>query len=55
MKRRTHAPRPQTAPTTPPSRREDRTGRPAKGRKLAMPPAPQPIPQNTRRGKGVYK
>lgn len=46
----TRAPRAQTMPSTPPNRAEKGTARPSKSAKLAMPPAPQPVPQVTRRG-----
>jgi len=47
------APKRQTMPSTPPSKKEAGTAKPAKGRKVQMPPAPQPIAQNTSRKKGV--
>lgn len=47
------APKRQAMPSTPPSRAEKGTSRPSKKAKLQMPPAPQPVPQNVRRSKGV--
>lgn len=49
------APKFQTKPSTPPSRAESKTGRPARGRKMEMPPAAQPVPQNVKRKVGVKK
>jgi len=49
------APKRQAMPSTPPSKKEMGTSRPAKGRKVEMPPKPQPHPQNTNRKKGVRK
>jgi len=49
------APGAQTRPSTPTDKREAGTSRPAVGRKLEMPPPPQPAPQNVTRGKGVVK
>lgn len=39
------APIEQTRPSTPPDPRESGTSRPVAGRKLEMPPQPQPVPQ----------
>lgn len=47
------APKRQTMPSTPPSKAEAKTSRPAAGRKVEMPPAPQPHPQNTKRKRGA--
>lgn len=43
----------QKVPSTPPSKAESKTARPSASRKMQMPPAPQPVPQNTKRKKGV--
>lgn len=54
MKTKKHmAPKRQTMPDTPPSKKEMATSRPANGRKVQMPPKPQPVAQNTNRKKGV--
>ena len=47
------APKRQRMPSTPPNRAEKGTGKPSKMAKMQMPPAPQPVPQNTKRSKGV--
>ena len=43
----------QKMPSTPPSKAEKGTSKPSSSRKMEMPPAPQPVPQNVKRKKGV--
>lgn len=43
----------QKMPSTPPSKAEAKTSRPARVPKVEMPNKPQPVPQNTKRKKGV--
>jgi hypothetical protein len=45
----------QTTPSTPASKAETKTSRPAMGRKIEGKPAAQPAPQNVKRNVGVKK
>lgn len=54
-KPKTGAPKSQRMSSTPPSRAEKGTGRPAAGRKVEAKPSPQPVPQNVMRKKGTMR